>query len=51
MEAFLGHNILSPGATSGIGALYCWGLCKHGDNVLISGRRALSFWAVQARLI
>ena len=44
------RNIFVTGATSGIGLCIAEAYAKHGDNVLISGRRAELLGEVQARL-
>ena len=46
----MAHNILS--LVQRLVSVFCIaeGLCKHGDNVLISGRRAELLGEVQARL-
>ena len=46
----MAHNIFVTGATSGIGLCIAEAYAKHGDNVLISGRRAELLGEVQARL-
>ena len=46
----MARNIFVTGATSGIGLCIAETYAKHGDNVLISGRRAELLGEVQARL-
>ena len=46
----MGRNVFVTGATSGIGLCIAEAYAKHGDNVLISGRRAELLGEVQARL-
>ena len=46
----MARNIFVTGATSGIGLCIAEAYAKHGDNVLISGRRAELLGEVQARL-
>ena len=46
----MARNIFVIGATSGIGLCIAEAYAKHGDNVLISGRRAELLGEVQARL-
>ena len=46
----MARNIFVTGATSGIGLWIAETYAKHGDNVLISGRRAELLGEVQARL-
>ena len=46
----MARNVFVTGATSGIGLCIAEAYAKHGDNVLISGRRAELLGEVQARL-
>ena len=46
----MARNVFVTGATSGIGLCIAEAYVKHGDNVLISGRRAELLDEVQARL-
>ena len=46
----MGRNVFVTGATSGIGLCIAEAYAKHGDNVLISGRRVELLDEVQARL-
>ena len=46
----MARNVFVTGATSGIGLCIAEAYAKHGDNVLISGRRAELLDEVQARL-
>ena len=46
----MARNVFVTGATSGIGLCIAEAYAKHGDNVLISGRRVELLGEVQARL-